>query len=46
MRHPTDRRHAPTTRSARAALDPYVLDEITFTWSEIMKARQEATVAH
>lgn len=41
MRHPTDRRHPSTGRSARAAIDPYVLDEITFTRSEIMKARQE-----
>lgn len=41
MRYPTERRHAPTGRSARAALDPYVVDDITFTRSEILKAREE-----
>lgn len=41
MRHPTDRRQESTGRSARAAIDPYIVEEVTFTRSEIMRAREE-----
>lgn len=41
MRHPTDRRQETTGRSARAAIDPYIIEEITFTRTEIMTAREE-----
>lgn len=45
MHHSTEGRRRVTERSARAAIDPYVVDEVTFTRSEIMRAREEARVS-
>lgn len=39
-RTPEVRAHA--TSSAKAALDPYIIDEITFTREEILRARAAA----
>ena len=42
MHHPTTRRAARAThRTQKSSLDPYVLDDVAFTLSDIRRARAE-----
>lgn len=43
MHHPTTRRATRTThRTQKPSLDPYVLDDVAFTLSDILRARAES----
>ena len=43
MHHPTTRRATRTThRTQKPSLDPYVLDDVAFTLSDILRAREQS----
>jgi len=43
MHHPTKRQAGRTThRSQKPSVDPYVLDDVAFTLSDIRRARAES----
>jgi hypothetical protein len=43
MHHPTTRRATRTThRTQKPSLDPYVLDDVAFTLSDILRARAQS----